>query len=206
MQRSGFIKSLFGIGAAAIIPTNVSNKITKFNKFKDITNVIDKKSYKIYNAFIAKDSTMISQKDYDELSEAYDLFLNEFLKEDSINGSDVHFKKGAFAKIKYHLVNKDVKSADSIFNKYFGDLHRVFRLNFTNIPIEPTIAIAYREYANHLLYFDYVKKAKTKIGNFKHLCNDYALKNMPDKRFWNSVETDSYIGGYKFRDNLSSIV
>lgn len=206
MNRGSFLKGLLGIGAASMIPSNASSKVIKFTKFKDITNIIDKKSYKIYKAFITKDSTIVSQKDYDELVDAYNLFLDEFLKEDSTNGSDVHFKKGAFAKIKFHLLNNDIKSADSSFHKYFGDLHTMLRLNFENMPTNPTIAIAYREYANHLLYYDYINKAKTKIQNFKQLCNDYALKNMPDKRVWHCVETDSYNGGYKFRDNLCSSI
>ena len=203
MQRSSFLKRLIGIGAAATLPISIVNKVeANTSKVELPIDVINKKVWEMYKAFVNKDASLVSEQDYISLQKAYDEYSFIFLKEDGI-GSDVILERAAFAKIKYHLVNGNIKQADQTFNKYFGDLMKMCRLHF-NSDGRYNQASAYKEYANHLLYAGYVSKAKTKIENFKQLCNPYALEKMKDKKIWNYVSNDAYNGEYKFRDNLCS--
>jgi len=66
-------------------------------------------------------------------------------------------------------------------------------------------ALYHKWYAEHLLHMNYSEKAKTKILWFKQFANDYALKNLKDKKIWNDVINDSYKGNFKFKDKLASI-
>lgn len=203
MNRGSFIKGLFGIGAASLIKieTNAQPK----SSFKESLKIIDNISKKICKAFIEKNYNSISEKDYEDLCVAYDIFLEEFLKEDGTgDGSDFHFKKGAFSKIRYHLLKNDVNSADKVFNKYFGDNYTVVRVHFNNkIDVLPSLAIQHKHYAEHLLYFGFLEKAKTKILWFKSNCNDYALSKLSNKKIWFCLENDAYTGNFKFIDKFS---
>lgn len=203
MNRGNFLKGLLGLGAASLV--SIETKAEKTNSFKDCIKIIDKKSEKICRAFVEKNSENISQKDYDELSEAYDIFLEEFLKEDgSGNGSDVHFKKAVFSKIRYNILKGNINESDKVFLKYFGDIHTVVRIHFNNkIDILPSLAIAHKHYAEHLLYYNHLEKAKTKFSWFRQNCNEYALSKLSNKRIWFSLENDCYKNDFKFVDKFS---
>lgn len=202
MNRGSFLKGLLGIGAASLIKTDVKAQSNK--SFKESLKIIDKISKKICNAFITKNSELVSDKDYSELSEAYDIFLDEFLRDDGYgDGSDFHFKKGAFSKIRYYLIKGNINLADSEFLKYFGDVHKLHRIHNFKSDLTPHLAIIHKHYAEHLLYYNYIGKAKTKINWFKQNCNEYALSKLENKRIWNAVDNDYYKGDYKFIDKFS---
>jgi len=205
MNRSSFIKGLFGIGVTSLIKTQ-ANANPK-NSFNDSLKTIDNISKKICNAFMNKNSNIIFEKDYQSLSEAYDIFLEEFLKENGEgSGSDFHFKKGVFSKIRYNLLKGDIKSADVVFMKYFGDIHNVARIHFSNkIDINASLAIAHKHYAEHLLYYNYIDKAKTKINWFKQNCNEYSLSKLTNKKIWYDLENESYKGNLIFLDKFNCI-
>jgi hypothetical protein len=132
MNRGSFLKGLLGLGAVAASTKSVVSKPK--NTFDSIEKKIDKIACKIHNAFIKKDKSLISQDDFNELSEAYDLFLDEFLTEDG-KGNDLTFNKGAYSKIKYYLLNDDIKSSDASWKKHFGNFHKMIRLHFSKMAI-----------------------------------------------------------------------
>lgn len=206
MNKRSFLKGLLGIGAtaaASTLPIPIKAEVPNVPiKSSNLVDTINKLNWKMYNAFINNDTSLVTESDYIKLNNAYDEYCSMFLKEDG-EGSDVVLERAAFAKIKYHLINKNINNADSSFSKYYGDLMKMCRIHFDSDG-RYNYASACKEYANHLLYTGYVNKAKTKIENFKQLCNSYALEKMKDKKVWNSVTNDSYSGGYKFRDNLCS--
>lgn len=204
MNRGSFLKGLLGMSAAAVtLPLPIKSKVLNDEEnSSQLVNIINKLNWKMYNAFIKNDSSLVNENDYLQLKNAYDEYCSLFLKEDGV-GSDVIMERAAFAKIKYHLLNKNIKYADGSFSKYFDNLMKMCRIHFESDG-RYNYAAACKEYANHLLYAGYVDKAKTKIENFKNLCNQYALQKMQDKKIWNSVVNNSYTGGYKFRDNLCS--
>lgn len=206
MNKRSFLKGLLGIGAtaaASTLPIQIKAEVSNSEiQLSDLVNTINKLNWKMYNAFINNDISLVTESDYIKLNNAYDEYCSIFLKEDG-EGSDVVLERAAFAKIKYHLLNKNIKYADNSFNKYFGHLMKMCRIHFESDG-RYNHASACKEYANHLLHAGYVDKAKTKIENFRFLCNEYALQKMQDKKIWNSVSNNSYNGGYKFRDNLCS--
>lgn len=201
MNKRSFLKGLLGIGAAAVtLPLPIKAEIKDVElKLPDLIDTINKLNHKMYKAFINNDVSMVTENDYIKVCNAYDEYCSMVLNEDG-GGEDVILQRLVFTKIKYHLLNKNVRYADQSFGKYEATLRTWWgdsngRYNY---------AAACKEYANHLLYAGYIVKAKTRIEHFKMFCNQYALQKMQDKKIWNSVSNDSYIGGYKFRDNLCS--
>lgn len=209
MKRSSFLKSLFGITATAAALPIISKVEAKSNEIPKIdtnsnklVDTINELNWKMYNAFIKNDTSLVTENDYIKIKNAYDEYLSIGLKEDEAT-TDVVLERAAFAKIKYHLLNKNIKNADQSFGKYDGDLKKWCRIHFDSDG-RYNYASACKEYANHLLYAGYITKAKTKIEHFKMFCHPNALQKMQDKKIWNSVLIDSYSGGFKFKDNLCS--
>jgi hypothetical protein len=202
MDKRSFLKGIFGIGVTAAVstlPTPVKAKIT--NGEIDSPNLVNDKQYdtinalnwKMYNAFTKNDASLVTESDYIKLANEGDKYLSTLPKDDIIG--DVILERIVFAKIKYHLVNKNILYADGVFSDYSYRFLPSSKYNYAAIC---------KEYANHLLYAGYILKAKTQMSHFKMYCHPNALQKLQDKKIWNSVENDWYAGGYKFRDNQSS--
>lgn len=202
MDKRSFLKGIFGIGVTAAVstlPTTVKAKIP--NGEIDSPNLVNDKQYdtinalnwKMYNAFTKNDASLVTENDYIKLSNEGDKYMSTLHRDDIIG--DVILERIVFAKIKYHLVNKNILYADGVFSDYSHKFLPSSKYNYATIC---------KEYANHLLYAGYVIKAKTKMSHFKLYCHPNALQKLQDKKIWNSVENDSYDGGYKFKDNQQS--